>query len=55
MFPPLPPTGVTVAVPLLPPLHDTGVDTADAVNASGWPTIVLVAVEQFLLSVTTTV
>ena len=35
MFPPGPPAGTTVAVPLFPPLHNTFVPEIVAVNAVG--------------------
>ena len=54
VLPPLPPAGVTVAVPLLPPLQETGVDDADAVRTAGSVTVADAVAEQPLLSVTVT-
>jgi len=49
---PLPPLCDTVAVPLLPPLQETGVDVADAVSTAGSDTVTDAVAEQPLLSVT---
>ena len=54
VLPPLPPAGVTVAVPLLPPLQETGVDDDDAVRTAGSLTVADAVAVQPLMSVTVT-
>ena len=51
----MPPPAVTLAVPLLPPKHDTGVALQLAVTCVGEPTIDSQVAVQPLLSVTVTV
>ena len=56
MFPPFPPTGVTVADPLLSPLHTTSLTKAAVhVSSSGSATVTSHVVVQPLMSVTVTV